>query len=93
MIRHIAVVMVSIRYVAKGLRQRPRFRQSRILRRVSIRFVAKGLRQHRATAAERELRKVSIRFVAKGLRQRFISLDPPSTQSFYSLCREGSSST
>ena len=61
---------------------------------VSIRFVAKGLRQPCIRYSRPIGRRiVSIRFVAKGLRQRRKRLWPTPRGRFYSLCREGSSST
>ena len=60
---------------------------------VSIRFVAKGLRQRVVTrVVQHRFGSVSIRFVAKGLRQP-TARRPCRPTGFYSLCREGSSST
>ena len=83
---------VSSRFVAKGLRQQDyrlilRFRELFLFALSRRVFVNAG-------AATIWLDLVSIRFVAKGLRQhsewRCLRR---SAESFYSLCREGSSST
>ena len=68
---------------------------SRLVWIVSIRFVAKGLRQLTGRGfTDPQKLNVSIRFVAKGLRQLLGRLDEQvASQRFYSLCREGSSST
>ena len=61
---------VSIRFVAKGLRQLASpLNGSGRARDVSVRFVAKGLRQLQALVRMHNGVFVSIRFVAKGLRQ------------------------
>ena len=87
--------LVSIRFVAKGLRQPARLGTYQDGSCVSIRFVAKGLRQHHIQQSwpqaltEVFLFALSRRvFVNRGSRG-----SGHNPRRFYSLCREGSSST